>query len=49
MNGNASGLLPLGSSDEKHFCKIDRHKDLWARVTILGRPEQAQSSQEKVA
>jgi len=33
---------------EKHFRKIDGHRDLWALATILGR-SQAQSSQEKVA
>jgi hypothetical protein len=34
---------------EKHFRKLNGHKDLWALATILGRPEQVQSSQEKVA
>ena len=33
---------------EKHFRKIDGHRDLWALATILGR-QQAQSSKEKVA
>lgn len=34
---------------EKHFRKIDGHKDLWALATILGRQAQASSSVEKVA
>ena len=34
---------------EKHFHKIDGHKDLWALSTILGRPSQASASKEKVA
>ena len=34
---------------EKHFRKIDGHKDLWALATILGRETQPQSSKEKVA
>lgn len=33
---------------EKHFRKIDGHRDLWALATILGR-EQVQTSKEKVA
>jgi len=33
---------------EKHFRKIDGHRDLWALGTILGR-QPAQQSQEKVA
>lgn len=33
---------------EKHFRKIDGHRDLWALATILGRV-QSRSSQEKVA
>ncbi len=33
---------------EKHFRKIDGHKDLWALATILGRQAQGQP-QEKVA
>ena len=34
---------------EKHFRKIDGHKDLWALATILGRQAQASSSVEKMA
>jgi len=34
---------------EAHFRKIDGHRDLWALATILGRPSQAQHSQENVA
>lgn len=34
---------------EKHFRKIDGHRDLWALATILGREPQAQTSKEKVA
>ena len=34
---------------EKHFRKIDGHKDLWALATILGRETQPQASKEKVA
>ena len=34
---------------EKHFRKIDGHKDLWALATILGRQAQASSSVEKIA
>jgi hypothetical protein len=33
---------------EKHFRKIDGHRDLWALATILGR-QPAQQSKEKVA
>lgn len=34
---------------EKHFRKIDGHRDLWALATILGRQAQDQISQEQVA
>jgi len=34
---------------EKHFRKIDGHRDLWALATILGRQPQVQQSQEQVA
>jgi putative transposase len=34
---------------EKHFRKIDGHRDLWALATILGRQAPSQSSQENVA
>jgi hypothetical protein len=34
---------------EKHFRKIDGHKDLWALSTILGRPSQASASKEQVS
>ena len=34
---------------ERHFRKIDGHKDLWALATILGRPSQAATSKEQVA
>ena len=34
---------------EKHFRKIDGHKDLWALATILGRESLPQSSKEQVA
>lgn len=34
---------------EKHFRKIDGHRDLWALATILGREVQSQTSKEKVA
>lgn len=34
---------------ERHFRKIDGHKDLWALATILGRQPQALQSQEQVA
>jgi transposase-like protein len=34
---------------EKHFRRIDGHRDLWALATILGREESAQSSKEEVA
>jgi transposase-like protein len=34
---------------EKHFRKIDGHKDLWALATILGRQPQPQMSKEKFA
>ena len=34
---------------EKHFRKIDGHRDLWALATILGRQATSQSSREKIA
>lgn len=34
---------------EKHFRRIDGHRDLWALATILGREESTQSSKGKVA
>jgi hypothetical protein len=34
---------------EKHFRKIDGHKDLWALATILGRQAHVPSSEEKAA
>jgi len=34
---------------EKHFRKIDGHRDLWALAAILGRQPQALQSQEKIA
>ena len=34
---------------EKHFRKIDGHKDLWALAAILGRQPQSQLSKEQVA
>lgn len=34
---------------EKHFRKIDGHRDLWALATILGRQVQTPTSQEAVA
>lgn len=34
---------------EKHFRKIDGHRDLWALATILGRQAQGQISPEQVA
>ena len=34
---------------EKHFRKIDGHRDLWALATILGRQAPGQISQEQVA
>ena len=34
---------------EKHFRRIDGHRDLWALATILGRQPQVQQSQEQVA
>ncbi|HSL69599.1 MAG TPA: IS256 family transposase [Longimicrobiales bacterium] len=34
---------------EKHFRRIDGHRDLWALAAILGREESTQSSKEEVA
>jgi putative transposase len=34
---------------ERHFRKLDGHRDMWALATILGRQPQTQSSKEKVA
>ncbi len=34
---------------EKHFRRIDGHRDLWALATILGREESTPSSKEQVA
>src|SRR5690242_4988403 len=42
-------VAPLGLLTEKHFRKIEGHRDLRALATILGRPAQDQISQEQVA